>query len=96
MKAILRIYEKYRFKNRFIIEMSLHEVDDKERYPKGVKYGLICVDTKTGSKVLMDNHHPKGDHIHLDRKEIAYEFTTPEALVLDFKKIVLEHLGVKL
>lgn len=96
MKAILRIYEKYRFKNRYIIEMSLHEVSDKKRYPSNVKYGLICIDSKTGRKVLMDNHHPKGDHVHLDEKEISYEFTTPEALVIDFKKLVLEHFGVKL
>ena len=96
MKAILRIHEKYRFKDRYLIEMSFYEVNEKKRYPHGVKYGLICLDTKTGNKVLMDNHHPKGDHIHLDKKEISYYFSTPEKLIEDFKKLVLEHLGVKL
>jgi hypothetical protein len=75
--------------------MSLHEVSDIKRYPRGVKYGLICIDSKTGRKEL-DNHHPKADHVHLDENEISYEFTTPEALVIDFKKLVLEHFGVKL
>lgn len=96
MKAILRIQEKYRFKDRYVIEMSLYEVDEKQRYPHGVKYGLICIDTNTGHKVLMDNHHPKGDHIHLNEKEISYAFTSPEKIIVDFKKLVLEHLGVKL
>ena len=76
--------------------MSLYEVNEKKRYPHGVKYGLICMDSKTGDQVLMDNHHPKGHHIHLNKKEISYEFTTPEKLIEDFKKLVLEHLGVKL
>ncbi len=96
MKAILRIHEKYRFQDRYIIEMSLFEVNEKKRYPHGVKYGLICIDTKTDHKVLMDNHHPKGPHVHLNEKEISYEFKSPEKLIEDFKKLVLEHLGVKL
>lgn len=96
MKAILRIYEKYRFKDRYIIEITLHEVNEIKQYPQGVKYGLICIDTKTGDKVLMDNHHPKGDHIHINNKEIRYKFLTPDKLIEDFKNLVLEHLGIKL
>lgn len=96
MKAILRIYEKYRFKDRYIIEITLHEVNEIKQYPQGVKYGLICIDTKTGDKVLMDNHHPKGNHIHINNKEISYKFLTPDKLIEDFKNLVLEHLGIKL
>jgi len=96
MRATLKFYEKYCFGDRYIIEMALYEVNDKKRYIKGVKYRLICIDTKNGNKVLMDNHHPKGDHFHLNEKEMLYNFSTPEQLITDFKKIVFEHLGVKL
>ncbi len=96
MKAILRFHEKYRFNDRYLIEVSLYEVSDSKRYPYGVKYGLICVDTKNGRRVLMDNHHPKGDHVHLDENELPYDFQSVEKLNDDFKKFVLEHLGVKL
>jgi len=96
MKATLKYHEKYHYKERFIIEITLYEVSEFNRYPNGVKYGLICIDTKTKRKVLIDNHHPKGDHIHLDEKELPYNFSTPEKLISDFEKIVFEHLGVKL
>ena len=96
MKAVLRIYDKYQFKSRYTIEISLFEIDDRKRYPNGVKYAVICVDTKTGDKVLMDNHHPKGDHIHFNERQIAYQFESPEKLIEDFKQLVLRELGVKL
>ena len=44
----------------------------------------------------MDNHHPKGHHIHLDGEEIFYKFTTWEKLIVDFEKLVLDNMGVKL
>jgi hypothetical protein len=96
MKAILRSHEKFRIQDRFVVEMTLHEVNDSKRYPSRVKYGLICVDTKTGKSILMDNHHPKSDHIHINETEVLYEFITIEKLVEDFKKLVFEHLGVSI
>ena len=96
MKAVLRFREKYTLQNRYLVETTLHEVNDPKRYPTGVKYGLICVDTKTGKKVLMDNHHPKNDHIHINDTEVLYEFKTVEKLIEDFKGLVLEHLGVSI
>ncbi len=96
MKAILRFHEKYQIKNRYLVEIELYEVDNKKRYPHGVRYGLICIDLKTKKKVLMDNHHPKGDHIHIEDEEIPYIFQSPEKIIEDFKILVLEHLGVKL
>lgn len=32
----------------------------------------------------MDNHHPKGHHIHQGEEECIYFYTTPEPLVEDF------------
>ncbi len=57
---------------------------------------MICVDTKTGKKVLMDNHHPKGHHIHIDDDESEYKYVSDDKLIEDFEKNVFQHLGVKL
>ena len=96
MKAILRHHEKFHFKNRYVLEMTIHEVHDKTHYPQGIRYGLICVDLVSGRKVLMDNHHPKKDHVHLDEKEFSYEFRSIDELVEDFRAYVRQHLGVSI
>lgn len=44
----------------------------------------------------MDNHHPKGHHIHIDNDEVSYSFESEEKLVADFKELASKHLGVKL
>lgn len=44
----------------------------------------------------MDNHHPKGHHLHLDNREMPYEFKDVPTLLSDFEKLVESHLGVKL
>jgi len=66
------------------------------RYPDGLKYSLICFDRKTGMRVLMDNHHLKGHHVHLDNSEASYHFYGIEGFVDDFKQFVADHLGVTL
>ncbi len=96
MKAVLRHHEKLHFQNRYVLEMTIYEVHNKSQYPKGIKYRLICVDLKSGKKVLMDNHHPKQDHVHLDDLEFNYEFKSIDELVRDFKTLVKQHLGVNL
>ena len=96
MKAHLRYYLKNKIRDRFILELSIHEVGKSKSYPDGIKYGLICVDWKSKRKVLMDNHHPKGPHIHINELELDYEYVNDETLIEDFKKIVLKELGVKL
>lgn len=96
MKAHLRYYLKNKIRGRFILELSIHEVGKSKSYPDGIKYGLICVDLKSKRKVLMDNHHPKGPHIHINELELDYEYVNDETLIEDFKKIVLKELGVKL
>lgn len=44
----------------------------------------------------MDNHHPKGPHIHVNEKEFDYIYIDDETLIEDFQKWVLKELGVKL
>lgn len=96
MKAHLRYYVKNKIQSRYVLELSIHEVGKSSKYPDGIKYGLICVDTKTGKKVLMDNHQPKGPHVHIDDDEIEYKYTSDDKLIEDFERLVLQHLGVKL
>lgn len=96
MKALLIYYYKNRIANRFVVELVIYEVENIKKYPDKIKYGLICKDLKTGQFVLMDNHFPKGHHIHICQEEKPYVYINNETLVDDFKKRVLEELGVHL
>lgn len=96
MKARLRYYVKNKIQGRYVLELSIHEVGKSARYPDGIKYGLICKDLKTGDYVLLDNHHPKGPHVHINEREFAYEYSGDEQLIADFESLVLKELGVKL
>ena len=80
---------------RYVLATQIWVVDDR-RYSHGVKYSLIFVDTKTGRKVLLDNHHPKGPHVHLDDAEFLYDYRSEKQLVLDFRSFVYQHFGVKI
>ena len=96
MKASLIRHEKFIVRRRYVVEISVHQMPKSERYRDGLKWGLICVDQVTGSKVLMDNHHPKGPHIHIDDDELPYDFRSLEQLVTDFRRLITEHLGVQI
>jgi hypothetical protein len=96
MRAELVYWHKARLHERYILEMQIHRVARSTRYPDGVKYGLILVDSKTGKRVLMDNHHPKGPHMHLNDQEIFYEYIDEEKLIKDFRELVLNIMEVKI
>ena len=96
MKAVLVYWHKARLQGRYVLEMEIYEVDKSARYRDGVKYGLILTDLRGGKRVLMDNHHPKGPHIHLDDRQISYQYIDVERLVKDFKALVLTHMEVKI
>ena len=89
-------HEKFIVRRRYVVEITVHEVTRNPRYRDGLKWGLICVDRVTGKRILMDNHHPKGPHIHVDDDELPYEFTNIDQLVHDFRRLVTEHLGVQI
>jgi hypothetical protein len=97
MKAEAVFHQKlYLEGQRYVVEMEVLRVDDAYRFPDGVKYGLICVDRKTGRKVLMDNHYPKGHHQHVGELEAPYNYRGLDQLIDDFKYLVNSELGVKL
>jgi hypothetical protein len=95
-KATLIYYFKEAVQRRYVLEQTIHAVPLDNRYPDGVKYSLTFSDTRTGDRVLMDNHQPKGPHVHLGEEEIPYEYINDKTLLGDFKKFVLQHMGVKL
>ena len=96
MKAALVYSHKSLLQGRYVLEMEIHQVGKSARYRDGVKSGLVLVDLHTEKKVLMDNHHPKGPHVHLNDREVAYHYTGEDSLIRDFKTLVLEHMGVKI
>lgn len=96
MKANLRFFSKNRIQGRYVVELSIHEVGKSKKYPDGIKYGLICRDLRTDAYVLMDNHHPKGPHVHVNDREFVYKYVNDDKLIDDFKMLVLKELGVKL
>lgn len=89
-------WHKARIQGRYVLEMKIHKVAKSARYPDGVKYGLILTDHKTGKYLLMDNHHPKGPHIHLNDQEIPYRYIDEDKLIKDFKEMVLANMEVKI
>lgn len=44
----------------------------------------------------MDNHHPKGPHIHVDNAESPYRYVDEDRLIRDFRALVFESMGVKI
>ena len=96
MKAILVRHEKFIVRRRFVVEISVHQMPESERYKDGLKWGLICVDQVNGRRVLMDNHHPKGPHIHIDDDELPYDFHGLDQLITDFRRLINEHMGVRI
>jgi hypothetical protein len=96
MKAHLKYYIKNKIHDRYVVELSIYEVGKSSKYPDGIKYGLICKDIKSGDYVLLDNHHPKGPHVHINEREFSYEYVNDDKLIADFEMMVLKELGVKL
>lgn len=96
MKATLLYWHKARLHGRYVLEMEIHRVERSAAYRDGIKYGLILVDSRTGRRVLMDNHHPKGPHIHVHEQQFPYRYVDEETLIRDFKDMVRKILGVKL
>ncbi len=96
MKAHRRYYAKNNLHGRYVVELTIFVVGISQKYPDGVKYGMICKDLRTGDFVLMDNHHPKGPHTHINENEFTYEYLNDEKLITDFQNLVLKELGVKI
>jgi hypothetical protein len=59
------------------------------KYPDGIKYSLYCVEAESKEVIVgIDNHHPKGHHIHFGDEEEFYFFEGIEKLIDDFYSFV--------
>ena len=78
------------------MELSIFELSESDRYPVGIKYGLVFHDLETEKFLLFDNHHPKGPHVHINDLEFGYKYVSDEKLIEDFSELVFQEFGVKL
>ncbi len=82
--------------DKYILELKIWTIENDKNYSESYKYRLICMDKKTGNKILFDNHSPKGHHFHINDEEFQYKFINEDKLIRDFEKLIFEHFGVKL
>ena len=66
-----------------VAELKVWEVPRSDEYPTGRKFRLFFV-VDGNVAVGLDNHKPKGPHLHLEGREVPYPFTTLDQLVEDF------------
>lgn len=68
-----------------ILEIKVWELPNSKKFPDGIKYSMFCVDLETKEVLVgIDNHHPKGHHIHFGEFEEFYFFEGVEKLIDDF------------
>lgn len=84
MAAILILEDRLVFPDGAIMTVRIWQVPapvppSTHRFKYSLFYG------RPGMRIVgYDNERGKGDHKHLEHREIAYEFTTWEALLEDF------------
>jgi hypothetical protein len=78
------IFSKKRPHADGMIEMVIWQLPsaDAER-PHGLKYRLVYI-VAGKRQVGYDNEKGKGDHKHIDGREIKYSFVTVDQLIADF------------
>jgi Family of unknown function (DUF6516) len=90
MEAVVVERTKQRFNDGYILEIVIWKI------PRPVpgsdhlfKYRLYY--GRPGERIVgFDNERGKGDHCHLDGAEFPYRFSTPAALVQDFRQEILK------
>lgn len=88
MKAEPLFHEKRLLLNRetgdvAVAELKVWRVPKSSHYPDGTKYSLYLV---VGGEVLVgiDNHKPKGPHLHLGDREVPYAYRGVDMLLSNF------------
>lgn len=66
-----------------IVEIKVWEIQKSKDYPEGRKFSLFLT---SGGKIIvgMDNHKPKGPHLHIGVSELSYRYFDDETLLSDF------------
>jgi len=96
-KAVMVYHHKAEIRSKYILELTIWEIDDVNKFPEKIKYSLVFADTENlNNKIIFDNHHPKGHHYHINSTQYIYNFKNIEELINDFQQLVFQHFGVKL
>jgi hypothetical protein len=84
MKARLAFHDKQVLPDGSIVEMTIWELPESTPGSRHqLKYSLFY--GHPGRRLVgYDNERGKGDHRHVEGKEEAYSFSTPERLIEDF------------
>jgi len=84
MKAKLLIKSKRVYPDGSIVERVIWQVPTPvPPTTHGFKYRLVYI--RDGVRVVgFDNERGKGDHMHLDGRELPYKFTDIDQLIADF------------
>jgi hypothetical protein len=84
MKAQLLFHERRLFDDGAIMEMKIRRVPRPvPPTTPGLKYSLFY--GYPGRRLVgYDNERTKGDHRHLDERELPYRFVSVEQLMADF------------
>lgn len=66
-----------------VAELKVWSVPRSKDYPQGRKCSLFLV---VGGEVVVgiDNHKPKGPHLHLGDRELPYHYRDERSLLADF------------
>lgn len=84
MDAELLLHERHALDADSFVELKVWCVPERVRGPShSFKYALAYV---VGGECVLryDNEAGKGDHKHIGAAEVAYPFTTPAQLLVDF------------
>lgn len=66
-----------------IVEIKIWSIPKSKHYPIGQKFSLFLI-SRGKIVVGIDNHKPKGPHLHLGNKELTFEYSTVDKLLADF------------
>jgi Family of unknown function (DUF6516) len=95
MDAVLIEQTKQRLAGGYLFEIVIWQVPEPVSGSSHLyKYRLYF--GRDGERIVgFDNERGKGDHCHLDGVEFPYEFSTPDALLRDFRVEVFKRRSKK-
>ena len=70
-----------------IAELKVWQVPKAKHYEDGRKFSLFLV-LKGRIIIGIDNHRPKGPHLHLGAEEVPYNYVDDDQLLNDFWDLV--------
>ena len=82
-----RLLQHSRSSQIAIAELKVWAIPRSSAYPAGRKFSLFLV---ANGKVILgiDNHRPKGPHLHLGTEEMPYNYEGDGQLIADFWDLV--------